>query len=261
MTTIVLSSHPLADRLSYKADVLRGLVERGCEVVLLYAGTGAGAYWRELRRRNPAEVARRAGRLLGRKRGAGPAQRAPLREVARTIGVRVETVPALSAPSCLALVERLRPVLVHNLSSLYVPGAFLDASGHRVVGAHYAELPRLRGGDTIRWSILLGAPLMVTHFLLRRELDLGDILRWTPVPVERGDDVDRLRRKCQEASAAGHLAVAEAALAGTLEPVPQREEEGSMFFRMGAVLRGEVDTILAEGRYPLYAGDAAEVRG
>ena len=55
MQTILVSSHRIVDRLHYKADLLTALAERG-DVTLLYAGGGVRDYWREARRRSPAEV-------------------------------------------------------------------------------------------------------------------------------------------------------------------------------------------------------------
>ena len=168
------------------------------------------------------------------------------------LGVEVKVVEALDDRICLELVDTLQPDLVVNVSTLFIPESFLVACGHRVVGAHYAELPRLRGGDTIRWSILLDAPIVVSHMFLRKELDLGDVLCRTQVPVARGDQIDDIRLKCQDASVAGHLAVADGVRHGTLSAEPQSAQAGSMFFRMGAYLRREVDAILHEQRYSHY---------
>ena len=225
-----------------------GLVERGADVVLIYAGSDFTAYWNEFRRRSPTDITLRIRSLWGSRGDSktGLPQIKLLRDTTARLGVRVETFKSLLEPRCLRLVETMRPDVVHNLSTLFVPERFLAACEHRVVGAHYAELPRLRGSHTVRWSVLLDVPLTVTHLFLCAELDLGDVLHRTPVPVERGDDVMRLRAKCQAASANGHLAVADAILAGTLVPEQQRKQDGSMFFRMGAYLRQEVDTIMRE---------------
>jgi methionyl-tRNA formyltransferase len=253
LRTILLSSHRVVDRLIYKANLLAGLVERG-DATLLYAGGGLTDYWREARRRSPAEVARKL--TATARPSVRPVQDSgcKLWDVAMELGVRVERFAMLNDPACLQLVDELQPDLVVNVSTLFVPEDFLGACGHRVAGAHYAELPRLRGGDTIRWSILLDAPMVVSHMFLRKELDLGDVIHRARVPVERGDQIDHIRHKCQEASVAGHLAVADAMRHGTLSAKPQSELDGSMFFRMGTYLRREVEAILSEQRYSHYEG-------
>jgi methionyl-tRNA formyltransferase len=120
------------------------------------------------------------------------------------------------------------------------------------VGAHYADLPRIRGGDTVRWSVLLDHPLAVTHLFLAPALDMGDIVARTPVPVEKGDSIEDLRRKCRRACERGHLRVIDSIVDGTLEASPQRLEDGSTFYRMGRYLREKADRALADRAYSHY---------
>jgi hypothetical protein len=257
--TVVLSSYPLLDRFAYKERVVRGLVGRGFEVLLVYGGTDIRDYAREARRRRP--LLELQGRLRARRTAPRPMPADPraekLCDVARGLGVPVLSFRRLNDPECLRALSAFAPDLVHNLSALYVPDAVLDASGYRVVGGHYADLPRLRGIDTVRWTILIDHPLVVSHQLLSPEFDMGDVVLRTPVAIRRGDGIDSVRRGCQAAAAAGHLVVAEQVADGRLERTPQRPEDGTTFFQMGAYLRARVDELLRDCRYSHYTLDRA----
>jgi methionyl-tRNA formyltransferase len=249
---LILSSHPLADWGVHKAELLAGLVEREIEVTVLYGGTRLRDYTRELRRRAPTDVRKLAQGRASSRSGTGADSGTDLQKAAQELGVRVLDFPTLQESRALRFVSEFEPDIVLNLSALYIPPAFLDATDKRVVGAHYAELPRLRGSDTIRWSILLDVPLHVSHQVLTSEFDMGDVVGRTVVDVERGDDVAGLRRKCQRASVTGYLDVVESVRAGTLERRPQQRSDGSTFFRMGTFLRAHVDRLLSRGHYSHY---------
>jgi methionyl-tRNA formyltransferase len=163
--------------------------------------------------------------------------------------VPIFSFPTLADPRTISFFRQFEPHLVHNVSALFVPKSLLEVTGGRVVGAHYADLPRLRGRDTIRWSILLGHPLRVTHMLLAPALDAGDVVCREDVDVVRGDDISTLRRKCQAKSAGGHLTVAAAVAEHRLEPSPQDLSAGSTFYEMGDFLRAKVDELLLTHRY------------
>lgn len=256
MRALILSSHPRADRAAHKADVLMGLVEREIDATVLYGGTRLRDYTGELRRRSPADVLKIVRRRsVPRSEGAG-GDGGALRAAARELGVRIVSFPTLDDESALVFVRELQPHITLNMSALYIPPAFLEAAGNRVVGAHYAELPRIRGGDTIRWSILLDVPLCVSHQLLTGEFDMGDVVGGQPVEVARGDDLATLRRRCQQASVAGYFVVVEGIRSGTLERRRQRRSDGSTFFRMGSFLRAHVDELLRAGRYSHYSTPA-----
>jgi methionyl-tRNA formyltransferase len=172
--------------------------------------------------------------------------------MARQLGVAVKGFDRLGNPECLAYLHELRPTVAINLSGVYLSRKLLDSFEMGIIGGHYAELPRIRGGDTVRWTVLLDAPMIVTHMFLVPGLDLGDILRTVSIPVRRGDDILTIRGKCQAAAIAGHLELIDGLANGALERRRQQPEEGSTFYRMGDYLRGEVDRILREGQYGHY---------
>jgi hypothetical protein len=288
MKVAILSAFPRIDRHAYKTYFLEQLLDRPWlrpeDVLLVYGNARLRDYRRELGRLGAGEVLRRLPGLLSQRRrtgddrpgdaagpaagpaaelAAGPAPGGSTAErvgassvaaLARRRGVRVAVFGTLAARDCLELLRDFGPDTIHNLSGAYVPRPLLalGTGPAGVVGGHYGLLPDLRGTDTVRWSIHLDMPLAVSHMALVPELDMGDILSVRPVAVQRGDTFARIYRKCQFASADGHLDVLEAVRAGTLVRTPQRQEDGSLFQRMGPFLRDKVDAKLARGEYAHY---------
>jgi methionyl-tRNA formyltransferase len=264
MKVAILSAFPRIDRHAYKTYFLEQLLDRPWlrpeDVLLVYGNARLQDYRRELARLGAGEVLRRLPGLLSQRRrttGQPTAERAGASSVAglaRRRGVRVAVFGTLASRGCLDLLREFTPDAIHNLSGAYVPRPLLalGTGPAGVVGGHYGLLPDLRGTDTVRWSIHLDVPLAVSHMALVPELDMGDILSVRPVAVQRGDTFARIYRKCQFASADGHLDVLDAVRAGTLVRTPQRQEDGSLFQRMGPFLRGKVDAKLARGDYAHY---------
>lgn len=264
MRVALLSAFPRIDRHAYKAYFLDRLLSRPWvrpeDVLLVYGQSRLRDYRRELRRLGVGEVVRKVPQLLSRRAPnrpdgmARPAAPESIATLARERGVRVEVFDRFNSPDCLALLRRFQPDSIHSMTGAFIPSELLSlaSSPAGVVGGHYGLLPELRGTDTVRWAIYLDRPIMVSHMALAPELDMGDILSVSPVPVHRGDTFADIFRKCQYVGADGHIAVLEAIQGNTLRRTPQREEEGSLFHRMGPFMRRKVDAKLTDEAYAHY---------
>ncbi|MFB0566646.1 MAG: formyltransferase family protein [Candidatus Aminicenantaceae bacterium] len=277
MKIVVVSSYPLVDNHYYKKLFLKGLVERSnkiSEIVLVYGNTHPKDYYREIRRRvglseafkklrlNKGQVKQKKGKKLTDKRqnylysdshqSNSIEHTGSLAKFAKTLGISVKKFPKLKSANCLEFLKGYSPDVIHNVSSLYIPREVLNIPKHGVIGSHYGLLPQLRGGDTIRWSILLDVPLLVCHLFLTPSLDMGDVINKETVSVHKGDSIDGLRHKCQIANTNGQLKVFDKLLDGSITRTPQIKSEGSTFYQMGRLLRKKVDRILAENLYSHY---------
>jgi methionyl-tRNA formyltransferase len=173
--------------------------------------------------------------------------------MAATLGVGVRTFDRFKSHDCLDYVQQFGAEVVINVSGLYIPDELLKLSRVGVVGSHYAALPTVRGGDSVRWSILLDIPVCVCQMVLASQIDMGDILHKRAVQVSRGDTAPQIYRRCQAASAEGLLDVLDHLYAGSLTRTVQKKEDGQMFYRMGLHLKSKVDTILLNETYSHYA--------
>jgi hypothetical protein len=260
----MLSSFPLVDNHRYKRQFLRGITERGHQiddVVLVFSHTRPGDYLREARNRfgfaDSVRMFRRNRAADPPSANGGPAPAdddgANLGALAERAGIEVRRYERFAADDCVRFLQDFRPDVVHNFSGMYIPQPVLASARVGVVSGHYGLLPQVRGADTVRWSILLDIPQAVSHMFLSPQLDMGDILATTRVPVARGDDLATIRRGCQRLNGAIQLELLDRILDGGVTGTPQRREQGTYFYPMGKPLRAKVDCILLEERYAYYA--------
>jgi folate-dependent phosphoribosylglycinamide formyltransferase PurN len=260
MRIAILSSLPWLDRHNYKKFFLEELAKKPwvqrSDVVLVYGRTKLSDYIKEARRFGIPDGLKKLRSLSGTKglRPAGPQEKRPKRltSLAAELGIASHYFDRLVAPECLSLLQAFQPDVVCNLSGQYIPSRVLAIPRHGVFGAHYALLPELRGGDTVRWSIFLDRPVFVCHMALAPEMDMGDILRMERVPVVSGDRLEDIYYRCQMTSAKGHLQLLEDLEGGRMTRTSQRKGQGSLFYRMGRHLRSKVDQALRENRYSHY---------
>lgn len=88
--------------------------------------------------------------------------------------------------------------------------SFLKAAQGRVLNAHSGPLPQVRGMNACEWSLMLGLPPAVTIHYIDRGIDTGASLETIPVPLEPGDDIERLRAKCVVAGVEGLIRAVDA---------------------------------------------------
>jgi methionyl-tRNA formyltransferase len=260
MRIAILSSLPWLDRHSYKKLLLEELAKkpwvRRSDVVLVYGRTKLSDYLEQARRFGIADGLKKLRSLSGTKEPRPAVSREKkakrLASLAAELGIASRSFDRLGTPQCLSFLKAFQPDVACNLSGQYIPSRVLTIPRHGVFSAHYSLLPELRGGDTVRWSIFLDRPLFVCHMALAPEMDMGDILRTERVPVFSGDRLEDIYCRCQMASAKGHLQLLEDLENGRINRIPQRKEQGSLFYLMGRHLKSKVDRSLRENRYSHY---------
>jgi folate-dependent phosphoribosylglycinamide formyltransferase PurN len=264
MRIAILSSLPWLDRHSYKKFFLEELAKkpwvRRSDVVLVYGRTRLSNYVEQARRFGIADGLTKLRSMLGAK---GPRPNIPehrkqerkarrLSSVAAELNIATRYFDRLGSPQAVSFLRAFQPDVIVNLSGQYIPSRVLAIPRHGVFGAHYSLLPELRGGDTVRWSILLDRPMFVCHMGLAPEMDMGDVLRMERVPVVRGDRYEDIFGRCQVISAKGHLQLVEDLENGRITRFAQDKHEGSLFYGMGRYLKSKVEQTLRENRYSHY---------
>lgn len=265
MKVLLHSAFPLLDRHPYRKEFLQHLAKLSGKVedaTLVYTHTRMQDYAQEaLKQIRNLPLRQLAG---SKKNGLPPRRQASsdtgsssgpsgtLSDLAGQLDVSVQHFHRLQDSRCRSFISDFKPDVIFALSGLYIPKSILAIPAIGMIGAHYGLLPDIRGGDTVRWSILLDRPLFVTHMTLSAKMDMGDILLQTSVPSKEGDTIGDLRKKCRYLNGQGHIKVLDALLDGSLAPLPQKEEEGTTFYRMGKRLREKVDFLLKENKYSHY---------
>lgn len=251
MRIAILSSFPLADKLSHKVNFLRGILTRNfvSDIIVIYSHSSIFDHYKEFRKRlyniklkskthnvNLSEIA----------------SNESLSNFAKQNGIKVYKFNRFSDNKCVELLKSYNCDLAHNFSGEFVPKTILSLPKNGILSAHYGKLPEIRGGDTIRWTIYLNYPMYVSHFFLAPVLDMGDIALLTKITVNKGDTVYTIRKKCQMMAFEGHLKILDTLRNGNLELFKQKPEMGTTYYSMGKYLTRKVDEILKNNLYGHY---------
>jgi len=267
MRIVIFSAFPLLDRHPYKRRLLASLLDQEYveEVAVVYGYSGLLESARVakrlytitegIRRLKSSGGGDSSERMNDARASMGPEllEEGSLSSQASKLQTEVKRFDRFGDAACLKFLAEWQPDVGFNLSGLYIPEAVYSLPEKGVFGGHFAELPRIRGADTVRWTVMLDQPMIVSHQVLSQGYDLGDVVLRSRVTVNRGDTIGDIRAKCREVHADGCLEVVASIQSGQLVATPQSELEGSHFRKMGKHLEGAVDRTLKLERYSHYA--------
>lgn len=127
----------------------------------------------------------------------------------------VNELRRIDAQLFIVIAFRMLPEVVWSMPSL---GTF---------NLHASLLPRYRGAAPINRAIMNGDSVTgVTTFMLRHEIDTGDILAQKEVEIMPDDDFGSLYERLMKLGARLTLDTVNSIIAGTLRPVPQEDLTG-----------------------------------
>lgn len=110
-----------------------------------------------------------------------------------------------------------------------LPVAVWDMPPMGTVNVHGSLLPQYRGAAPINWAIINGATETgVTTFKLKHEIDTGNILLRSKVPILPEDNAGTVHDKLMEEGAALLVATVKGLATNTLEEIPQDTISGEL---------------------------------
>jgi methionyl-tRNA formyltransferase len=128
----------------------------------------------------------------------------------------LETLRALKADLQVVVAFRMLPELVWNMPPM------------GTLNLHGSLLPKYRGAAPINWAVINGeAETGLTTFLLKHEIDTGDLLFQERLPIGENETAGELHDRMMEAGAQLVLRTVKALDAGTAVPQPQQDAEAS----------------------------------
>ena len=124
----------------------------------------------------------------------------------------IETLRSYKADLQVVVAFRMLPELVWNM----------PARG--TINVHASLLPQYRGAAPINHAVINGDKISgVTTFLLQHEIDTGNILLSTEVPINENDNAGDLHDKLMFAGAETLIRTIKGLRENSIEPIPQKE--------------------------------------
>ena len=177
-------------------------------------------------------------------RGRGKASAmTPVKEAALELGLTVYQPARVREQSFMDTVRALNPdVIVVSAFGQIIPKALLELPRYGCVNIHASLLPKYRGAAPIQWAVMDGEPVSgVTIMQMDEDLDTGDMLAKTEVPLEPDETGGSLFDKLSRAGADLLIRTLPALEQGTLTPEKQPLESPTAYARMIRKEDGRID--------------------
>ena len=125
----------------------------------------------------------------------------------------VEEVRALEADLQIVVAFRMLPEVIWNMPRL------------GTMNLHGSLLPKYRGAAPINWAVIKGEKETgVTTFLLKHEIDTGDVLYQQALPIGENETAGEVYNRMMEMGAGVLLKSVQALEKGKYTPLPQKDE-------------------------------------
>lgn len=254
MKLAILSTFPYFDNLYYKQYLLTKLIQKKPQkLYIIYSHTKLFDYYNEIKSR-VNEIPFFLSRYLtcNDLNKKSLIENKKLYKISQENNISVSYFNRFSDDNCVDLLSQHNFDVIFNISGAYIPEVVLEKSRFGVIGAHYGYLPNIRGLDSIRWTIYLNRKLYVSHQILSKQYDMGDIVRREKVHIEAGEDIQSIRKKCQFLAAKGFLDIYDKLLTQSLKKIPQKISQGNTYYKMNKYFRRKTDFILTNRKYKHY---------
>lgn len=168
----------------------------------------------------PRLVITRPDRPRGRGQHLAPT---PVRRLADALDIETWTPTRLRDEAFLAKLRELAPdAIVTAAYGRILPADMLAIPTLAAINVHASLLPRWRGAAPIQRALMAGDTVTgVTVMHMAEELDAGDIILQTPVPIEPGDDFGTLHDRLAAAGGEALVEALKALARGTAGRTPQ----------------------------------------
>lgn len=160
--------------------------------------------------------------------GRSGIQESAVKKFAAAHGLRVLQPEKLKNPDFLEALRALRADLQVVVAFRMLPEVVWNMPPLGTLNLHGSLLPKYRGAAPINWAIINGeTETGVTTFLLRHEIDTGDILFQEKLPIGENDTAGEVHDRMMLLGAQVVLRTVQAIERGAARPMPQSDAEAT----------------------------------
>ena len=155
-------------------------------------------------------------------------QEQPMAETAHNLNLPIIQPDSISDPEFCNTLSEFEPDLFIVVAFKVLPKALLSIPKIGSINLHGSLLPAYRGAAPIQQALINGEKETgLTTFFLKSKVDTGDILIQEKISIHREDDFGSLSERMSHAGAELLLQTINAAIKGTLKPIPQNDSLAS----------------------------------
>ena len=151
-------------------------------------------------------------------------QPSPVKVYAQEHGLKIMQPVKLKDPEFIEELRSLRADLQIVVAFRMLPEIVWSMPKYGTFNAHASLLPKYRGAAPINWAVINGeTETGITTFLLKHEIDTGDIIDQVRIPIADTDNVEIVHDKLMELSGKLVTKTVDSIIDGTFTTTPQDE--------------------------------------
>lgn len=155
-------------------------------------------------------------------------QPSPVKQYAVEHGLKVMQPEKLKDPTFVEELRALKADLQIVVAFRMLPEVVWAMPPMGTFNAHASLLPKYRGAAPINWAVINGdTETGITTFMLKHEIDTGDIIDQVKIPIADTDNVEIVHDRLMQLSGELVVKTVDSIIAGTFKTVPQDSIEGA----------------------------------
>lgn len=155
-------------------------------------------------------------------------QQSAVKQFALSRGLQILQPEKLKNPEFLDALKAFKPDLQIVVAFRMLPEVVWALPPMGTMNLHGSLLPKYRGAAPINWAVIRGeAETGLTTFLLKHEIDTGDLLFQEKVPIGPDETAGELHDRMMQVGAKLVLRSVQALEHGTVQPVQQADLEAT----------------------------------
>lgn len=155
-------------------------------------------------------------------------QPSPVKQYAVEHGLKVMQPEKLKDPEFVEELRALKADLQIVVAFRMLPEVVWSMPPMGTFNAHASLLPKYRGAAPINWAVINGdTETGITTFMLKHEIDTGDIIDQVKIPIADTDNVEVIHDKLMLLSGELVKKTVDSIIDGTFKTVPQDSIEGA----------------------------------
>ncbi|MBP5376570.1 MAG: methionyl-tRNA formyltransferase [Bacteroidaceae bacterium] len=149
-------------------------------------------------------------------------QPSPVKQYATEHGLKVMQPEKLKDPEFVEELRGLNADLQVVVAFRMLPEVVWSMPRFGTINAHASLLPKYRGAAPINWAVINGeTETGVTTFLLKHEIDTGDIIDQVRIPIAESDNVEVVHDRLMALSGELVVKTVDSIIDGTFKTTPQ----------------------------------------
>ncbi len=155
-------------------------------------------------------------------------QPSPVKQYAVEHGLKVMQPEKLKDPEFVEELRSLKADLQIVVAFRMLPEVVWSMPPMGTFNAHASLLPKYRGAAPINWAVINGdTETGITTFMLKHEIDTGDIIDQVKIPIADTDNVEVVHDKLMKLSGELVTKTVDSIIDGTFKTTPQDSIEGA----------------------------------